>query len=296
MTQTASDAELLHETLLLGISKTLALKLTPYSRRLLEFIFGKAIRYGTQIILGLDRAIGAEGLAAGARWLLPYFTKSHSARGAEYIPASGPFIIAANHPGSIDAVVIAAHSTRDDIKFIIGDVDFLRHMPNARKQFLFAPRKSDASGRMWIVRESLRHLQNGGGMILFPLGDIEPDPEFMPHADSEFHRWSRSLEVFLKRVPDLKVVVTIVSGVIAPSAMKNPFTRFRKSRANRQRLAFIYQVTRQILRGKQLYDLAPRATFGEIVQGTDHADMLADIEHAAQRVLAQHLEWQADEA
>ena len=79
--------------------------------------------------------------------------------------------------------------------------------------------------------------------------------------------------------------------VIAPAAMKNPITWFRRERPNRQRLAFVYQLSRQLLSGKQLFDLTPRVTFGEIVQGNNHEHSLAEIEHAARRTLAKHMAW-----
>lgn len=291
MDSTTPTPESFYEILLLQLTKTFALKHTPRSRRLVEFAFGKAARSATTVAMDLDRVVGEGGYAAGARWFLPRFVKSHEARGVENFPASGPFVVAANHPGSIDAVVITAHSTRKDLKFIIGDLEFFKYMPHMRENFIFAPPKNDAGGRMHVVRESIRHLQRGGGLFIFPLGDLEPDPEFMPNADSEFHHWSRSLEIFLKHVPNLQILVTIVSGVIAPAAMKNPITWFRRTRPNRQRLAFVYQFSRQLLSGKQFFDLAPRVTFGEVVQGENHADLLADVEHAARRTLVKHMEW-----
>ncbi len=291
MTLPASNAELFYEAMLFELTKTFALTYTPRSRRLIELIFGKAARSATTVAMDLDRVVGEGGHAAGARWFLPRFVKSHEARGVEIIPASGPFVIAANHPGSIDAVVITAHSTRRDLKFIIGDIEFFKYMPHSCEGFIFAPPKSDTTGRMHVVRESIRHLQNGGGLLLFPRGDIESEPEFMPNADSEFHHWSRSLEIFVKHVPNLQILITIVSGVIAPAAMRNPITWFRKERPNRQRLAFVYQLSRQLLSGKQLFNLTPRVTFSEIIQGTNHADLLADIEHAARRALVKHMAW-----
>ena len=291
MTQPASNADLFYEGMLFELTKTFALKHTPRSRRLVELIFGRAARSATTVAMDLDRVVGEGGHAAGARWFLPRFVKSHDARGVENIPASGPFVIAANHPGSIDAVVITAHSTRRDLKFIVGDIQYLRHMPNSCEGFIFAPPVSDTTGRMQVVRESIRHLQNGGGLLLFPRGDIEAEPAFMPNADGEFHHWSRSLEIFLKHVPNLQILITIVSGVIAPAAMKNPITWFRRDRSNRQRLAFVYQLSRQLLSGKQLFDLTPRVTFGEIIQGNNHEHSLAEIEHAARRTLAKHMAW-----
>jgi hypothetical protein len=113
----------------------------------------------------------------------------------------------------------------------------------------------------------------------------------MPDPDGEFHRWSRSLEIFMQRVPNLQILVTIASGVISPAAMKHPITWFRKARPDKQRLAFIYQLARQILSGRQIFDLTPRVTFGEILCGDHHEHVLAEIEQAACRTLEEHMAW-----
>jgi hypothetical protein len=144
---------------------------------------------------------------------------------------------------------------------------------------------------MQVMRDSIRHLRGGGSLLIFPRGSIEADPEFMPHPDDEFNHWSRSLEVFMQRVPGLQILVTIASGVISQSAMRHPITWFRKARPDRQRLAFLYQLARQMLSGKELFGLSPRVTFGEIIAGTNHEHMLAEIEQAARRTLSQHLTW-----
>ena len=52
---------------------------------------------------------------------------------------------------------------------------------------------------MQVMRESIRHLKNGGALLIFPRGSIEADPAFMPHPEAEFEHWSRSLEIFMQR-------------------------------------------------------------------------------------------------
>jgi hypothetical protein len=126
---------------------------------------------------------------------------------------------------------------------------------------------------------------------MFPRGGIEADPEFMPDAGGEFKYWSRSLEIFMQRVPDLQILVTIASGVISPAAMRHPITWLRRARPDKQRLAFIYQLARQILSGKQIFDLAPRVTFGEVLIGNHHEHLLPEVEQAACRTLERHMAW-----
>ena len=286
-----NEINILAGTLIYELTKALALPQTESARGLVRFGFGKATRSAAEIGIGLDHAVAEGGLAAGARWILPRFVKSHSACGVENIPASGPLVIASNHPASIDSIVISAHVNRPDYKAIIGDIPFFEHLPHVSEHAIYAPDANNTMGRMQVIRESIRHLKSGGALLIFPRGGIEPDPAFMPKADAEFDHWSRSLEIFMERVPQLQVLVTIASGVISRSAMRHPITWVRRDRPDRQRLAFLYQLARQMLSGKELFGLTPRITFGEVICWNSHEHMLVEVEQAARRTLHQHMVW-----
>jgi hypothetical protein len=144
---------------------------------------------------------------------------------------------------------------------------------------------------MQVVRESIRHLRRGGCLLIFPHGGIEPDPDFMPNPDADFCHWSRSLEIFLKQVPGLQILIAITSGVIAPEMFRHPLTRFRKARPDRQRIAFLMQLARQILSGRETFGLTPRITFGETISGENHMHLLDEIEKTARRTLQYHMTW-----
>ena len=287
-----ANIDALTKTLVFEITKALALPQTPAVRKIIRLLVGKAARRFSELALELDHVVGQDGLAAGARWLLPRFVRSHSACGIENIPPAGPLVIASNHPASIDSVVISAHVTRPDYKVIIGEIPFFKNLPNVSRNAIFAPAQNDISGRMQVVREVIHHLKRGGAILIFARGSIEADPAFMPEADAEFIKWSRSLEIFLRKVPQTQVLVTMVSGVIAKSSMSHPITRFREVRPDRQRLAFMYQMIRQILSGKEIFGLTPRVTFGELINmnnTTDREQMLQTINKSAYRVLKTHV-------
>jgi hypothetical protein len=291
MMQIDEEIHALQETLIYELTKAFALPQTGLAKALVRAIFGRAAQATAEVGIGLDRAVAAGGLAAGARWVLPRFVKSHEACGVENIPAQGPLLIVSNHPASIDSVVISAYVNRADYKVIIGDIPFFEHLPHVCQNAIFAPDPGQTMGRMQTVRAALRHLKSGGSLLIFPRGEIEPDPDFMPHPDEEFQHWSRSLEIFLQHIPGLQILITIASGVISPATFHHPITWFRKARPDRQRIAFLYQLARQMLSGKELFGLTPRITFGEIITGSNHAHLLATIEHAARRTLQRHLSW-----
>lgn len=288
---TSAEIHTLTETLIYELTKAFALPQTDRAKRWMRLIFGKAARAAAEVGVGLDRAVAEGGLPGGARWILPRFVRSHEARGVENIPASGPLVIASNHPANVDSIVISAHVNRPDYKVIIGEIPFFQHLPHINERAIFAPDKNDTMGRMQVIRASIRHLKSGGALLIFPRGGIEADPDFMPHPDGEFHHWSRSLEIFLNRVPGLQILITMTSGVISQKAFRHPITWFRRHRPDKQRLAFLYQLARQFITGRELFGLTPRVTFGEIVGGENQAHTLAEIEHAARRTLQNHMTW-----
>jgi len=279
----------LSDSLLAEVVRAMGLPPTHITQAIIPLIFGRAAQRLSDMALGFDREVAHHGFAAGARWLLPHFVSAHTARGEERILNEGPLLIVSNHPASYDGILISAYVNRPDYKIIIGEIPPYKFLPHVSRHAIFSPSVKNAFGQMQTVRNAIRHLQGGGALLIFPRGGIEPDPAFMLDPEAEFGKWSRSLEIFLERVPQTRVLVTIVSGVIARSALRHPMTWFRKSRPDRQRLAFMLQIVRQILQGRELYGLTPRVTFGELLSSVKRQHVLMEIERSARRVLAQHL-------
>ena len=295
MSENSSEVLTLRETLIYELTKAIGLSREGGWGKVIRPLFEKASGRFAELGVGLDSVVAEQGVAAGARWVLPCFVKSFMARGVENIPDDGPLVIAANHPAAYDSVVISAHVERPDYKIIIGDIPFFEHLPHVSQHAIYAPNPHDVHGRMQVIRQSIRHLEEGGSLLIFARGGIEPDPDIMPHADAEFGLWSRSLEIFLKRVPQTRVLVTIVSGVIARPAFHHPFTWLRRKRPDRQRLAFMLQIMRQTLAGKELFGLVPRVSFGDLIGLSDAntpAQTLNAITTSARALLQSHLAWQ----
>jgi len=287
-----SDAHILSEMLIYELARAMAQPQNKALKTILRKIFGKTVHNFSELALELDQIVAEGGLSAGARFILPRFVRSNEARGVEIIPAQGPVVIAANHPGSYDSVVISSHLMRPDAKVMIGNIPFFKALPNLKSRAIFAPIVDDVAGRMRTVREAIRHLQAGGLLLIFARGNIEADPAFMPDPGAEFSLWSRSLEIFLRAVPQTRIVISIVSGVIARAAFHQPVTWLRKARQDKQRLAFMYQMLRQTLANHETFGLAARVTFGEIVSGETCEDPMREIASAAARTLQKHLAWQ----
>jgi hypothetical protein len=258
----------------------------------LHAILQRATRRFSELFTEVDRIVGEEGLPAGARFLLQHLTADAEARGTEHIPEKGPLVIASNHPGTVDSLVLIASAGRRDLKIIASAVPFLEVLPHIREHLIFTP-PLNLQKRMLSVRESMRHLQSGGALLLFAHGTIDPDPSFMPRAMEELHGWSRSLEIFLRSVPEAQVVVSIVSRVLDPAYMQHPLTWLRRARPDRQRIAMMLQVIDQML-GKQL-DLKPRVSYGELLDMESFGStgqILAVVTASAHRLMETHLAWE----
>jgi hypothetical protein len=215
-----------------------------------------------------DRRVALYGLTEAARWALPIFVKDTRASGTEHIPATGPLVVASNHPGSYDVLLIAASLGRDDLKILVSDVPFMRSMHATSSHFIYTRVDQDAHSRVGAARESVRHLQAGGALLVYASAQVDPDPALLPGAREELQRWSPSLSLFVRQVPETKILVTIVSGVLEPSCFRHPLTRLRKEQRLKQFLAEFIQVSQQVLFGRR-FSLEPTVRFAAALTSAD---------------------------
>jgi hypothetical protein len=156
-------------------------------------------------------------------------------------------------------MVIASLLARDDLRALATDVPFLRGMVASSPHLIYTGKETHS--RMAVVREAVRHLKGGGALLVFPSGQVDPDPALLPGAQAALQRWSASLLLFLRQVPEAKLLVTIVSGVLAPACFCHPLTRLRKEQRPRQLLAEFLQIGQQALFGRR-FALTPTVRFG----------------------------------
>lgn len=97
---------------------------------------------------------------------------------------------------------------------------------------------------MAVIRAAARHLQDGGALLTFPAGEIEPDPAaFGPaRAAASLGTWSASYALFARLAPRTRFVPALVSHVISPDAQSHPLTLLRRSARNKEKLAAALQV------------------------------------------------------
>lgn len=245
VTETASPAQV-EQYLIDEIFKAMGLGAYSRWRKWVGPVFSPVVRRFAQLGAGFDRSVAQAGLICAARTWLQRWAIRPQVQGQELLPAEGPLLIAANHPGTYDGLSVAASLPRDDLKIVVSALPFFRTLPNTRQYFVYSTRETYV--RVATIRAALRHLLDGGALLIFPSGNLEPDPAYFPQAARlALQRWSASLEMFLRKAPETKLVVAINSGFIAPEYLRHPLTRLRRSDEARQKLAEFIQVIRQVI-------------------------------------------------
>jgi hypothetical protein len=240
---------------------------------------------------GVDENTEKWGIPEAARRLLPRFVKDIEICGAEQIPLEGPLVIASNHPGAYDSVAIISSLPRNDLKVVVSDVPFLRNLPALGQHMIYTI--SGVHGRMTALRSMIRQVQEGGAVLIFPSGLVDPDPSISPGAYQELGAWSPSLELVVRKVPEVKILVTIVSGVLAPSCLRNPLTRLPKLDWQKRKLAEFLQVMQQLVFARSFgltpkISFAPPVTAKELLDKGDSSDIQQLIIDQARQLLAVH--------
>lgn len=190
-----------------------------------------------------DQRVGEQGLAAGGAWLVRRMAAGVRVSGADRVPPSGPTVILANHPGMTDtAALFASLAARPDLRVVARERPFLRALPHVAAHLILVP--DQQAGRMGVVRAGMRHLQQGGALLTFPAGRIEPDPATFgrDQAAASVRCWSDSFVLLARGVPDTRFVPAIVSHVISPASQRNVLTLLRRKPDDRQRLAAALQL------------------------------------------------------
>jgi hypothetical protein len=256
----------LQETILDEIFKALGMPPETWFSKLLEPLVWIPAHRFAELGAKFDEYVARTNFSEASRWVLPRFVQNIEVKEAENIPPEGPLLIAANHPGTYDVLAIAASLPRPDLKIIASARPFIVGLPSTARHLIYTTLNSHE--RMTVIRAAIRHLKENGALLIFPGGNIEPDPAILPGAEESLASWSPSLEIMLRRVPQTRVLVAIVSGVLAPECLRSPLTRLHHQLRDRQRVAEFIQVIQQMLFG-QKFELTPKIIFGKLFTTSD---------------------------
>jgi hypothetical protein len=231
-----------------------------WARRLLGPLFWLPAQKFASLAAQFDHSVQQCGLQSAVRQVLPRFVDGLEVCGAQNIPLEGPLLVVSNHPGAYDLGVIAANLPREDLEILVSGVPFVRRLPATSRHLIYVT--AGPHQRISAVRASIQHLQDGGALLIYPSGRVDPDPEVLPGAHDALEHWSRSLELMIRKAPETQVLVTIVSGVLSPASLRNPLVRLPKEVWRQHKLAEFFQVMQQLLFPGSL-SMIPRVSFGE---------------------------------
>jgi hypothetical protein len=227
------------------------------TRTLFSFLNPPAKRMAT-IAVELDRNIAQDGWNSAANHFLTYFVTDVNVLGGNEIPTDGPLMVVCNHPAAYDVAILAAQIRREDLKILGSDIPIIQMLPNVAEHAIPVP--YNIPSRLMTVRSTIRQLQKGKAVLLFPRGNVEPDPAVSPGADQSLAGWSPSIELFLRRVPETVSVVAIASGMLSAKWYKSPIINLWRKYEQRQKVAEIFQISTQLLTGMKP-DVNPMITF-----------------------------------
>lgn len=262
--------------------------------RTLGWIFRKAADRLSTICVTADRMVATDGFPIAATWMLTNWCSRVTSHGVETIPSEGPLLIISNHAGSYDTFVITSQLGREDLKLISSDVPFLKNLPNANSHLIFL---SDKTGdRMTAARAGMRTLKEGGALLLYGTGLIDPDPAVYPDAEAWIDKWLPSIDLFLRTAPDTKVVLSIVSGVVAERWARHPITWLKRIDWQKRRLAEFSQVLQQLffpgsLTLQPYISFAPPVTAQELLRESSSDRVLPAVIRRGKALLAEHVAW-----
>jgi hypothetical protein len=216
----------------------------PILAGFLRFIFRRPAEIFASHMLEFDEAIGLHGIHEGGRSLLNRYVRDIRILGADRIPDSA-FLALSNHPGMTDTLALFAALNRRDLQIIALDRPFLNALPHTTKQLFYV--HDDAAKRMTLVRQVSSHLKNGGAILTFPAGHIEPDPQVYEGAVESLGSWTDSVGVFIRMAPEAAILPVLVSGVVAAKYANHWLLRIKKTREEKEKLATALQLLGMIM-------------------------------------------------
>jgi putative hemolysin len=261
-----------------------------------EALSGRALRAMFQRPTSRLAALSAEfelrvrefGLPEASRWMVTHFVQDVKIIREANIPEHGPLLIVSNHPGMIDGFVVASALPRPDLKIVVSNLPFFTNLQALPEHVIYTTKLTHE--RLTVVRESIRHLRSGGALLIFPGGNIEPDPAVLPGMREALERWSSSIEIMIRSVPDTQVIVSMVSGVLEKRSLRHPLVYLKKNLRDRQKVAESLQAIKHLVGLKALpltpsIKLSRPLLFKEITLLERGSNIMAAIKNTAAQLL-----------
>lgn len=221
-----------------------AFGLSGASQGLARWLVGRLLATSVERLAGqmlvFDALVETEGLQAGGAYALACLARGMRAQGQEAVPTTGPVLLVSNHPGLADAPALFASLARSDLRVFAAPRRLLSALPATAQRLITVPEQGRQ--RLTALRAATRHMRDGGALLTFPGGRIEPDPAVRDGAITALEQWSACVDVFARHVPGLAIVPVTVSGVLSRAAVDHPLARLRRAPRDRDWLAATLQM------------------------------------------------------
>jgi hypothetical protein len=253
----------------------------------------------TQLIDQFDQRVCQEGLPAASRWITARFIRSVRVRVRQNLPEQGPLLVASNHPGALDSVSMLGAFPRDDTRIFVSGSPFFKTIPSSKEHCIFVEDERNVDERRRAIRLGIEHLQQGGSLLIFPTGRVDPEPACLPGSQETMQGWSPSLEILLRKAPQTRLVLAVASDVLMRRFIKHPLTRLQPPGWKRQRVAEYLQVI-QLLLSRQTLAVDTLVSFGAPLaadffgQQPGSRRWIDEIIRCAQALFADHMAARAD--
>nr|MBI9044709.1 1-acyl-sn-glycerol-3-phosphate acyltransferase [Anaerolineaceae bacterium] len=189
-------------------------------REALRPLIHKAVMRVAEVSCKFDQKAGEDGLHGASKLVQDDFLSRLDVQFNTPIPEEGPLLIISNHPGGMESIALMAGLNRPDIHIFANQRPYFLALKNLSKFMVYQDPQENS--HFLALKKALEVLRKGQALIMFPYGTLEPDPALIDGAEKLIQNWSRSISLFLSRVPDLNVLPVIISNVLTRKAFKNP--------------------------------------------------------------------------
>ena len=219
--------KILRDTITNEIFIALGLKPKNIFRKILKPALYKPVDHFARIAAKFIHDAVEIGVPQSSQQTMPAFSLQATARGFDSMPVNGPLLLVTNHPGALDSLALTSQLSRSDVRMMVSDIPFMRQFGAESNFFIYVDFKT--IGGMIALREGIAHLRKGGLVIVYAHGEVEPDPELDEQgAYRSIGEWSSSIEAMLRKVPEARLQLGIMSGAVAQKFMKSPLVKLRK--------------------------------------------------------------------